>query len=82
MEVIVSSIQFINIFNFCSFAVCDSGDMYDVMRGYWFVDTGWQPLDDEYADVIEKEHIALFEDELLCRNNDSLPKCRTKSIAG
>ena len=62
--------------------VCPSGDTYDVMRGYWFAEPGWQPVDDVYTDVIEKEHIALFEDELLSRNNETLPKCRTKSTAG
>jgi len=56
--------------------------MFDIMRGYWFVDAGWQPLDDVYADVIEKEHIALYEDELLSRNSETLPKCRTMSTAG
>ena len=59
-----------------------SGDTYDVMRGYWFVDPGWQPLDDVYADVIEKEHIALFEDEILGKNNDGSPKRQPKSTAG
>ena len=52
------------------------------MRGYWFVDPGWQPLDDEYADVIEKQHIALFKDELLNRDIEGMPQCRTKSTAG
>jgi len=56
--------------------------MYDVMRGYWFVDPGWQPLDDAYADVIEKEHIALFEDEILGHNKDDSPKCQPQSTAG
>lgn len=51
------------------------------MRGYWFVDPGWQPLDDDYAaDVIEKEHIALFEDELLNRNSETEHECQTKSV--
>jgi len=56
--------------------------MYEVLRGYWFVDRSWQPIDDMYADIIEKEHVALFEDELLSRNNESVPKCQTKSTAG
>ena len=56
-----------------------SGDMYDVMRGYWFVDPGWQPLDDVYAGVIEKEHITLFEDEILGKSNDDLTKHQPKS---
>jgi len=58
------------------------GSTYRVIRGYWFVDPGWQPLDDLYADVIEKEHIALFEDSLLSRSNDSLPEQHTKSADG
>jgi len=52
------------------------------MRGYWFFDADWQPLDSAYADVIEKEHVAFFKDELLNRNNGSLSACRTESAAG
>jgi len=52
------------------------------MRGYWFVDASLEPLDDAYVDVIEKEHVALFEHELLSKCDEFLPECRTKSTAG
>jgi len=66
------------------FVVCYLGDTFEIMRGYWFIEPGWQPLDDEYASVIEKEHVTLFGDELLSRNNRcSLEhQTKTKSSAG
>ncbi|CAK9302753.1 unnamed protein product [Gordionus sp. m RMFG-2023] len=36
------------------------GDPVDVMRGTWFFDVGWQPLDEEYATQIEVEHLSKF----------------------
>lgn len=32
----------------------------DVSRGRWFVDGTWQPLDEEYAEMIETEHLNKF----------------------
>ena len=32
----------------------------EIMRGTWFHDTSWQPVDCEHADRIEGEHIKRF----------------------
>jgi len=36
------------------------GQVVDVSRGRWFVDGTWQPLDEEYAEIIETEHLNKF----------------------
>ena len=30
------------------------------MRGTWFVDGTWQPLENNYAERVEKEHMIFF----------------------
>lgn len=37
-----------------------SGDTADVIRGVWFYEDTWQPLDEETAVHIESEHLAKF----------------------
>ena len=36
------------------------GPGLEIMRGTWFHDTSWQPVDCEHADRIEAEHIKRF----------------------
>ena len=36
------------------------GPGLEIMRGTWFLDTSWQPVDCEHADRIEAEHIKRF----------------------
>jgi phospholipase DDHD1 len=36
------------------------GDESDITRGLWFYDQIWQPLEDDYSQQIETEHIANF----------------------
>ena len=40
-----------------------TGQTATVMRGTWFVDGTWQPLDEGYANQIETEHLAKFESQ-------------------
>ncbi|XP_032883156.1 phospholipase DDHD1 isoform X2 [Amblyraja radiata] len=35
-------------------------DKIYVMRGQWFIDGTWQPLEEEYSDLIEAEHLKRF----------------------
>ncbi|XP_041353562.1 phospholipase DDHD1-like [Gigantopelta aegis] len=37
-----------------------SGDVSMIMRGVWFYDGSWQPVEDGYASQIETEHMATF----------------------
>ncbi|TRY71739.1 hypothetical protein TCAL_08151 [Tigriopus californicus] len=36
------------------------GEAFDIMRGTWFYETTWQPVQCEYADRIEQEHLQRF----------------------
>lgn len=36
------------------------GEAFDIMRGTWFNENGWQPVQCEYADRIEQEHLQRF----------------------
>ncbi|XP_025104108.1 phospholipase DDHD1-like isoform X1 [Pomacea canaliculata] len=42
------------------FPVYWSGDVSDIIRGAWFYDCTWQPLEDRYAILIEEDHITHF----------------------
>ncbi|XP_050998893.1 phospholipase DDHD1 isoform X1 [Acomys russatus] len=35
-------------------------DKVPVMRGQWFIDGTWQPLEEEESDLIEQEHLSCF----------------------
>ncbi|XP_064621214.1 phospholipase DDHD1-like isoform X2 [Lineus longissimus] len=37
----------------------------DIMRGTWFLDSSWQPVEEGYASQIETEHLANFENETI-----------------
>lgn len=37
-----------------------AGDVSDIIRGAWFYDCTWQPLEDRYAILIEEDHITHF----------------------
>ena len=36
------------------------GEAFDIQRGTWFQEITWQPLQCEYADRIEQEHLNHF----------------------
>ena len=36
------------------------GEAFDIMRGTWFYEHSWQPVQCEYADRIEQEHLQRF----------------------
>lgn len=35
-------------------------DCIPVMRGQWFIDGTWTPMEDDESDLIEKEHLMCF----------------------
>ena len=35
-------------------------DRIPVMRGQWFIDGTWMPLEEDESDLIENEHLARF----------------------
>ncbi|XP_077792165.1 phospholipase DDHD1 isoform X2 [Podarcis muralis] len=41
-----------------------------VMRGQWFVDGTWQPLEEEESNLIEQEHLSCFKGQQLQENFD------------
>ncbi|XP_035827763.1 phospholipase DDHD1 [Aplysia californica] len=46
----------------------------DILRGLWFEDSNWQPLDEEFAVQIETDHIAKFKGMRLENAPTDLPK--------
>ncbi len=36
------------------------GEAFDILRGTWFYESTWQPVQCEYADRIEHEHLQRF----------------------
>ena len=36
------------------------GEAFDIMRGTWFYENTWQPVQCEYADRVEQEHLQRF----------------------
>ena len=49
------------------------GQTASVMRGTWFVDGTWQPLDEGYANQIETEHLAKFENQKIPDSDTTEP---------
>ncbi|XP_053143245.1 phospholipase DDHD1 isoform X3 [Hemicordylus capensis] len=41
-----------------------------VMRGQWFIDGTWQPLEEEESNLIEQEHLSCFKGQQLQENFD------------
>ncbi|XP_076833918.1 phospholipase DDHD1 [Brachyhypopomus gauderio] len=44
----------------CSPVYWNQQDSIPVMRGQWFIDGTWMPMEEEESDVIEKEHLTCF----------------------
>ncbi|ESO83548.1 hypothetical protein LOTGIDRAFT_133288 [Lottia gigantea] len=42
------------------FPIYWSGDVSTILRGTWFHDSTWQPLEEDYANQLETEHLANF----------------------
>ncbi|XP_014673973.1 PREDICTED: phospholipase DDHD1-like isoform X2 [Priapulus caudatus] len=42
------------------FPIYWAAEAVDIMRGTWFLDGTWQPLDATYADLVEAEHMRRF----------------------
>lgn len=55
-----------------------SGEQCPIMRGSWFYDGSWQPLDGDRCGQVENVHLALFSNhcisEYLSASNSKLPK--------
>jgi hypothetical protein len=50
------------------------------MRGTWFLEQSWEPLDEDLSDRIELEHINKFKDYILNKiNNNSKPNNNNNS---
>ncbi|XP_063295472.1 phospholipase DDHD1 isoform X2 [Pelobates fuscus] len=45
-------------------------DKIPVMRGQWFIDGTWQPLDEEESNLIEQEHLNCFRGQQMHNNFD------------
>ncbi|KAM4690799.1 phospholipase DDHD1 [Rhinophrynus dorsalis] len=45
-------------------------DKIPVMRGQWFIDGTWQPLEEEESNLIEQEHLARFRGQQMQDNFD------------
>lgn len=41
-----------------------------VMRGQWFIDGTWQPLEEEESNLIEQEHLSCFKGQQMQENFD------------
>lgn len=52
------------------------GEEWEIMRGTWFYDGSWIPLETEHSKGIEDVHLKLFQKE---SNNQSSSKCDTNS---
>ncbi|XP_016133779.1 phospholipase DDHD1-like [Sinocyclocheilus grahami] len=44
----------------CSPVYWNQQDCIPVMRGQWFIDGTWMPVEEDESDLIEKEHLACF----------------------
>lgn len=40
------------------------------MRGQWFIDGTWQPLEEEESNLIEQEHLSCFRGQQMQENFD------------
>ncbi|XP_032691103.1 phospholipase DDHD1-like isoform X2 [Odontomachus brunneus] len=52
------------------------GEEWEIMRGTWYYDGSWVPLETEHSKVIEEVHLNLFQRE---SNNQSSSKCDTNN---
>ncbi|XP_020282078.1 phospholipase DDHD1-like [Pseudomyrmex gracilis] len=52
------------------------GEEWEIMRGTWYYDGSWIPLETEHSKVIEDVHLKLFQKE---SNNQSSSKCDTNN---
>ena len=50
----------INNYNRYLSAIIFVGEDSQIMRGAWFIDGTWQPLEANYCEQIEKEHLTFF----------------------
>ncbi|XP_018087847.1 phospholipase DDHD1 isoform X2 [Xenopus laevis] len=46
-------------------------DKIPVMRGQWFIDGTWQPLDEEESNLIEQDHLTCFRGQQMQENLDT-----------
>lgn len=49
------------------------GEELEIMRGTWYYDGSWIPLETEHSKVIEEVHLKLFQKER--KNNQSISNC-------
>jgi len=71
----IKSIKFINHTFAISYFLYDiliEGEEWEIMRGMWYYDGSWIPLETEHSKVIEDVHLKLFQKE---GNNQSSSKC-------
>ncbi|CAL1683274.1 unnamed protein product [Lasius platythorax] len=52
------------------------GEEWEIMRGTWYYDGSWIPLETEHSKVIEEVHLKLFQKE---SNNQSITNCDTNA---
>ncbi|EPY80676.1 hypothetical protein CB1_000811007 [Camelus ferus] len=48
----------------------NKADKIPVMRGQWFIDGTWQPLEEEESNKIEQEHLSCFRGQQMQENFD------------
>lgn len=53
------------------------GEEWEIMRGTWYYDGSWIPLETEHSKVIEEVHLKLFQKER--KNNQSISNCDTNA---
>ncbi|XP_013412513.1 phospholipase DDHD1 [Lingula anatina] len=51
-----------------------TGEPAEILRGTWFHESSWQPLEEGYADQIETEHLAKFKSQSLAQSSFYNPK--------
>ncbi|XP_058422925.1 phospholipase DDHD1 isoform X5 [Diceros bicornis minor] len=49
----------------------NQADKIPVMRGQWFIDGTWQPLEEEESNLIEQEHLSRFRGQQMQENFDT-----------
>uniref|UniRef100_A0A6I8NZF9 DDHD domain containing 1 n=1 Tax=Ornithorhynchus anatinus TaxID=9258 RepID=A0A6I8NZF9_ORNAN len=59
----------------CTPVYWNQTDKIPVMRGQWFIDGTWQPLEEEESNLIEQEHLSCFKGQQMQENFDiEIPK--------
>ncbi|XP_038612642.1 phospholipase DDHD1 [Tachyglossus aculeatus] len=59
----------------CNPVYWNQTDKIPVMRGQWFIDGTWQPLEEEESNLIEQEHLSCFKGQQMQENFDiEVPK--------